>query len=500
MSRSADCVFKSIAMKKTLTVVLALLLCVLFSGCRGGDPEGPLDVVVGNDKGGEVLDDDGYYSGVVCEQEFFHDGRDETIIYYTVDVGQAQYDRLVSELGGIEGVIDQEVETEIHIYTTVRNLSLGDFVGAEISFKGDFFEADNFNHQRNIVFEIKEIKGVTVTEPAGYEPLDQPDSFLTIMLEPDFVEYGTPCWFNEKEVMTAGNNPGPAIESGFAWAEFEDGSGRHCLCAPVSIDGGRGGVNQFMYVPGYGLPAVTGDLPWINISWTDPDDPDKRIQLTFEVGRNYMAISENALRNVTSWGDADVIETPVSVSEGAEPGTYFVPLYAILNEVDGGVMFDPFGDGTAFIYTGNVIRGYSGFWEVMNDSEYRNDATVKGETISVGNYWWSFQLYPDGTFADMDLYYQDEGGWVRTVMKGKYAFFGRVLALMYETESEYRGDGIENLEPMKEDAPFGNWGAGEGSGIYVRYVEDWNDPEALIIRDFRPLYSKALSGQPEIDF
>ncbi|MCL1896129.1 MAG: zinc ribbon domain-containing protein [Clostridiales bacterium] len=130
-----------------------------------GDTEDLSGDASGGAGGGDAPGLDGYYTGVVCVGEFYHDGRDETITYYYTDLGRAQYDKLASELGGVENYSGQEVETEIHIYTLIENLSLKDYVGSELTFKGDFFEADNMNHMRNIVFEIKEIKGVTDGQP-----------------------------------------------------------------------------------------------------------------------------------------------------------------------------------------------------------------------------------------------------------------------------------------------------------------------------------------------
>ena len=345
------------------------------------------------------------------------------------------------------------------------------------------------------------------SRPVEYVPLEHPDSFLTVFLEPDFIEYGTPCWFNAHEVVTAENNPGDigaaglTIENRFAWAEFDDGSGRYCLCAAVDAEKEWGGENYNLFVPGYGLPEIEEGPTGIIITWTHLDNPGDRIQLIFQDGSSQMTVTENALRFIDSSGDPDVVGMAASVfRDDAGPGRYFVPLYAIINEVDGGVMFGQFGADDAFIYTGNVIRGYSGYWEVMDDSEYRNDAVINGETVSIGNYWWSLELAPDGTFTDADLYYQDEGSWIRTVKKGEYTFFGRILAMRYITESEYHGDSPGNLAPVKVDEPHEGWDNDTGSSVYARYIDDWNDPEALYIRDFRPLYSNALSGRPVIDF
>ena len=102
---------------------------------------------------------DGFYCGVVQEGKFYHDGRGEWISFFFVDVGEAQHDRLVKNLG--EAYYESgeyEVKSEIHIYTTNKNISLKDYVGKKISFKGEFFEAHTMNHGRDIVFEIKELR------------------------------------------------------------------------------------------------------------------------------------------------------------------------------------------------------------------------------------------------------------------------------------------------------------------------------------------------------
>lgn len=99
---------------------------------------------------------DGFYSGVVLEGRFYHDGRNEWITYYYADLGKAQYDILNGELGGVED-LGQSVETEIQIYSTDANIRLKDYVGQRIMFKGEFFESNTIYHRRNIVFEIKEL-------------------------------------------------------------------------------------------------------------------------------------------------------------------------------------------------------------------------------------------------------------------------------------------------------------------------------------------------------
>ena len=172
---------------KTQKIIITLLVCVLvcasIAGCGAKDEgQGALDVTVGGSPGGpaenqpgantgegpvtapagggddETGPPDGFITGVVCEGEFFHDGQEEWIQYYYADIGEKQFALLEEELGGVYDS-GQEVRTEIHLYSMIDSVSLKDFVGEEISFKGECFEAHTIYHRRDIVFEIKEIYG-----------------------------------------------------------------------------------------------------------------------------------------------------------------------------------------------------------------------------------------------------------------------------------------------------------------------------------------------------
>jgi hypothetical protein len=134
-------------MKKT--TVLFLCACLLLTACWAYEPAWAAMTPAG---------EDGFFSGVVQEGKFYHDGRDAWISFYFVDVGKAQLDKLIKELG--EAYYDSgeyEIKSEIHIYTTDKKINLKDNVGKKISFKGAFFEAQTMNHRRDIVFELKEM-------------------------------------------------------------------------------------------------------------------------------------------------------------------------------------------------------------------------------------------------------------------------------------------------------------------------------------------------------
>jgi len=331
--------------------------------------------------------------------------------------------------------------------------------------------------------------GGDVSSPVAsyYEPMPAPD-FTALStedgpLDPGFADYRMSCWLNQR--IMDGNN--------FLWEEFDDGSGALCLMVSVDTAGGAG-VNKELYVPGYGVPDVWNQNEWLYINWEHERDSDKKISLIFQEGENYMAISENALKGIEQGPESDVVEFPVRVTENyLGQGSYFVPLYAILNEVGGGALCDPFGEGDMFIYTGGALQGYIGYWEVSDtEAEYRVDAVVNGQTISVANYWWALTLGPDGTFTEYNQYYQDEGAWIRNEFNGKYACFGRILALKYITENELRGSEFNNLQVVKMDEPYEGWG---GPDLSVMYVNEWEPADVLSISGQRVLYSYELSGR-----
>ena len=67
--------------------------------------------------------------------------------------------------------------------------------------------------------------------------------------------------------------------------------------------------------------------------------------------------------------------------------------------------------------------------------------------------------------------------------------------MKYISYSEYRGSDFHNLLPVAEDEPHEGWGVEGGVGVYARYVESWDTPEVLEIKDWKVFYSKELSGR-----
>ena len=235
-----------------------------------------------------------------------------------------------------------------------------------------------------------------------YAPLKPAFDTLTTdekPLVPDFVKRGAKFWFNDQEAKAA--------ENIFTWAK--DGNGAHCLMILVDAIN-DGGANKSLYIPKYGLPRIGRVRNLVNITWKNPADPDDMIVLEFPIGGDrYMVVLENPLKGVKSYTE---VELPVAAYDiDGDMHFHYVPLHAILNEVGGGVMYNPLGDGAAFVYTGGALQGYSGVWEVSDESEYRIDVDMGGETVSVANYWWSLSLRPDGTFTEIDRHFKGEGGW-----------------------------------------------------------------------------------------
>jgi len=280
-----------------------------------------------------------------------------------------------------------------------------------------------------------------------YEPLAQPDSFLTGILPHDFILCGMPCWFNEHFVSG----------SEFDWKEIDEGT--RCPMALINTKGDWG-ENNNLYVPDYGLPIISESGGWIKVIWQHQTNPADYIELRFQEGSNKMTVISNPLGLISPSEDPVTFDMITSVyDDGTGEGRYFVPLYAILNQVNGGVMYNPFGGGPddadgdggmAFAYSGDAIQGYSGYWETSNDENSQVDAVIGGKKVSVGDNWWSLELRPNGTFVDSHLYYKIDK-WEQTVTEGEYAYFGRVLAMKSTSMLDYAGEDIENLSLLEPE-------------------------------------------------
>jgi len=212
----------------------------------------------------------------------------------------------------------------------------------------------------------------------------------------------------------------------------------------------------------------------------------------FELESNYMTVNKNVLKS----GKTEKAELPVSVYADEEGDRYYVPLYAILNEIGGGAVYEPFGFEKTCIYTGEPQRGYTGLWETSDLGEYRASAVVGGVTHSIASYWSAVELRADGTYTESVRFWQDEGEWVLMESAGKYAFFGRILMMLYETESVWRGADYTALEQVRSDELADGFGQAAGACLYTWTTEDW-DEYYLDIREWvEPLYGGlAESGE-----
>ena len=97
-----------------------------------------------------------WFSGTIQEGQFYHDGRDEWLAFYYVDVGSSQFKALKEGLG--DGFyLSPSAKTEIMVYSASDDINISDYIGRDTAFKGFWFEAETVYHQRPIVFGIQEI-------------------------------------------------------------------------------------------------------------------------------------------------------------------------------------------------------------------------------------------------------------------------------------------------------------------------------------------------------
>ena len=91
-----------------------------------------------------------YAGGVLQKASFYHDGMDEYLSFYFVEIGPGQYKHLT-------GSADTPVTTfEIQVYSSTYNLE--PYVGKFFEFWGEHFEAHTIHHRRDIVMEITQIR------------------------------------------------------------------------------------------------------------------------------------------------------------------------------------------------------------------------------------------------------------------------------------------------------------------------------------------------------
>jgi len=184
-------------------------------------------------------------------------------------------------------------------------------------------------------------------------------------LTPDFIPAGMRGWFNECNIIPHGltaEDPYNRQTAGyFMWEKYQDanGSGKDCLMICVDMLNPDGGMNENLFFTGYGLPEVSevGGIG-LSIRWVNQYDNNDGLQLLFEQDSAFMTVHRIQGNGVEDWESHDV-EMPVKIIFAGD-GRYFVPLYAILNEIGGGVIYDPLGDGVAYIYSDRRFASVSG--------------------------------------------------------------------------------------------------------------------------------------------
>ena len=329
---------------------------------------------------------------------------------------------------------------------------------------------------------------LTSRDTDNTEIKDMSGKILSIPLPPDFLQFGRECFLNQTRVVTAENNReisqalGYPAKDNFAWAMLENGG--HCLMIILDAENASGAANGSLILPKYGAPAIGRIKYDIYVTWENPGDPNDCVELVFQDESDEFRVLSNSINGESGY----TVKMPVCVfkTDGGSD-QYLVPLYAIINETGGGCIIDPFGDGTSYVYTGDPTNPSYGTYESTDRGEYRTDVAIGGKTVSISSYWRALQLTREGTFTESDRFYQDSGDWVLIEHKGRYAFSGRVLAIKYETFSEYRGE-YTALTQRVFDEPAENSGWLSGFSQYAWYVEEW-DEDYIFINGMDGLYS-----------
>ena len=91
-----------------------------------------------------------YAGGVLQKASFYHDGMEEYLSFYFVEIGPGQYMHM---MGNTELLYDT---VEIQVYSTT--IDLEPYVGQFFQFWGEHFEAHTIHHRRDIVMNITQIR------------------------------------------------------------------------------------------------------------------------------------------------------------------------------------------------------------------------------------------------------------------------------------------------------------------------------------------------------
>ena len=296
--------------------------------------------------------------------------------------------------------------------------------------------------------------------PDGEYGLDNPNDMISLGAppSPEFTKPGTLCQFNGSTYPY----------SHYHWADYEEAGGGSCLMILVDTENPDGGANNALYLPGYGNPIIGRNSRNIYVEWTKPGRPEDTIELMFQEQSNLMVIFANALKGVRSASGADVVTMPVSAyKDDSLYDRYYIPLYAILDVIGGGVVSDVFNDGEVYIFSGGGTESYTGFWETSDRGEPRADAVIGEETHSIATDWKGLELRPDGTFT-LSSRISQEGIWVLTEETGRYIFWGRMLIMLCETDSQWQGADYTALTQVRLDKSALSY-------VYSWYIEEWDE-------------------------
>lgn len=108
-----------------------------------------------------IIDDDygnpfPYVRGIVEQGIFYHDGRNEWITYYFVQLSPKQYQFYYDRIDGITPEPSEDSRCEVQV-TGYGSVNLSGYVGKEIVFIGSAYEGHTIYHRRHIVIQVTEI-------------------------------------------------------------------------------------------------------------------------------------------------------------------------------------------------------------------------------------------------------------------------------------------------------------------------------------------------------
>ena len=302
---------------------------------------------------------------------------------------------------------------------------------------------------------------------------------LASPLTPSFVEEVAqgPIWFNGNRVAPTGLE----ASDNYKWVPLDDGGS--CLMVLVDASDGTYGKNENLLSTEFEEAYAEMRGGNILVEWAEMYEPDVGVILSFQNKSDVMQVKKNSLTGKTG----EVKLAAKVFRDESRPDCYYLPLYAILNEIGGGLSQGIPGIEGSFIYSG-ANRQYPdivGQWEMSDSGAEYQEVAADGETRRVGYPWMFLQLLPGSMFVELHCDYQD-GDWIFVRREGRFSVAGNLLVMKCLNETEYLGRDFDNLPLVKSRAPQDDRNA--ENSVYSYYVWSW-DEDLLILHGMHYLYA-----------